>query len=267
VGWAGGAYGANPAISFVMDGPKRVDAFFTRLPILRPGEQESGDLSRVAGYWTYVPFSATELAVDVELEDSGTDAVLAISQGGEIRIDDNGRIEGAEYQARLSNGAARIAITPETAPPLAAGPYFVSVIAREAALNGKLNARVAHGLSVQAYPRAFTFVAPQGVSPAAQTFLLTNKGTETLQFEIGSNQPWLSASPGQGALAAGEAAEVSVAVSGTVPFPDTHTGKLIIKPRKESGLGGPGVLDSLESAMRDPLRFRWQRRRAAGGLA
>ena len=82
VGWSGGTYGTDPVTSLVMDGPRRVDAFFTRLPILRPGEQESGDLSRVQGYWTYVPFSATELAVDVESEDSETDAVLAISQGG-----------------------------------------------------------------------------------------------------------------------------------------------------------------------------------------
>ena len=248
VGWSGGVYGTNPVTSLVMDGPKRVEAFFTWLPILRPGEQESGDLSRVLGYWTYVPLGATELAVDVELEDSESDAVLAISQGGYIWIDDNGQIVGAEFQARSSNGTARIAITPETAPPLATGPYFVSVVAREAALNGKLNVGVARGLSVQAYPRAFTFVAPPGVDPAAQTFLLTNKGIETLHFEIGSNQPWLSASPRQGSLAAGEAAEVSVAVSGTVPFPDTHTGKLIIKSQKDSGLGGPGVLDALESA-------------------
>lgn len=52
VGWAGDAYGTNSMTSLVMDGPKRVEAFFSPHATLQPGESESGALSQAAGYWT-----------------------------------------------------------------------------------------------------------------------------------------------------------------------------------------------------------------------
>ena len=229
VGWAGAAYGTDSVTSIVMDAPKRVDAFISKLPVLQLGEQRSGDLVRVAGHWTYVPLGATELAVEVGLEDSQAKAILAVSQGGEIWIDDNGRIEGAEFRARLSNGTARIAITPETVPPLAGGPYFIRVVAAdEAESTGTLSATVASGLPVRASPRAFTFVAPEGSDPAPQTFELRNMAERQVSYLIDSDEGWLQAEPGQGVLAAGETVEITVSVNSAGVLTDSHEGNLTI---------------------------------------
>ena len=229
VGWAGGVYGTDPVTTLVMDGPKRFDALFSDLPILRSGEPESGDLSRVAGYWTYVPFGATELAVAVEMEDSEANAILAVSQGGEVWIDENGRIQGAEFQAQLSNGAAQIAITPETSPPIAAGPYFIRIVAAvEAESTGTLSTRVASGIPVRPSPRAFTFVAPEGFDPAPQTFELSNKGDGQVSYRIDSDQKWLKVVPRSGTLPVDGTAEVTVSIQSTRLPADTHTGELTI---------------------------------------
>ena len=88
MGWGGDAHGTDSMTSLVMDGPKRVEAFFSQHAILQPGESESGALSRVAGYWTYVPVGATELVVDVETQGSDAGAILAVSQAGEIWVDE-----------------------------------------------------------------------------------------------------------------------------------------------------------------------------------
>ena len=229
VGWAGSVYGTDPVISLVMDGPKRFDAVFSKLPVLQSGDQQSGDLSRLAGFWTYVPFGATELAVDVEMEDSEADAILAISQGGTIWIDDNGRIQGAEFQEQVSDGSARIAITPEVSPPIAAGPYFIRVVAAvEAESTGSLSATVARGIPVRALPRAFTFVAPEGFDPAPQTFELSNMGDGHVSYRIDSGQKWLKVVPRSGTLPVDGTAEVTVSVQSTGLPADTHTGDLTI---------------------------------------
>ena len=230
------AYGTDPVTSVVMDGPKLVNALFTDLPILRTADPQSGNLSRMRGYWTYVPFGATELAVDVEMEDSGTDAILAISQGGEIWIDENGRIEGAEFQAPLSNGSARIAITPDTVPPLAAGPYFIRLVAAgEAESTGTLKASVTPGLPVQAFPRAFTFVGAERFEVPAQTFELSNRGDEPISYRINSDQRWLKVDPRVGTLPVDGTAEVTVSVRGGDLPADTHTGELtIVRDERET---------------------------------
>ena len=236
VGWMRDAYGTDPVTSVVMDGPKLVNALFTDLPILRTADPQSGNLSRMRGYWTYVPFGATELAVDVEMEDSGTDAILAISQGGEIWIDENGRIEGAEFQARLSNGSARIAITPDTVPPLAAGPYFIRLVAAgDVESTGTLNAAVTPGLPVQAFPRAFTFVGAERFEVPAQTFELSNRGDEPISYRINSDQRWLKVDPRVGTLPVDGTAEVTVSVRGGDLPADTHTGELtIVRDERET---------------------------------
>ena len=229
VGWAGDARGSEPVTSLVMDGPKSIEAFFSRLPILQEGEPESGALSRVAGYWTYVPFGATGLAVDVEIGDLEANATLAVSQGGAIWIDDNGRIQGAEFQVSVSNGAARIAITPETSPPIAAGPYFIRVVAAsEAEFTGTLNASVASDIPVRASPRAFTFVAPEGSDPAPQTFELRNMAERQVSYLIDSDESWLQAEPWHGVLAAGETVEITVSVNSAGVLTDSHQSNLTI---------------------------------------
>ena len=249
VGWARDAYGTDPMITVVMDGPKRVDAVFSHLPILQPGEPESGELSRLAGYWTYVPVGATELAVDVEMEESEADAILAVSQGGAIEIDDNEQIQGAEFQAHVSNGAARIAITRESSPPITAGPYFIRVVAvAKARTMGTLNATVARGLPVQVFPRAFTFVSSGGFEPTAQTFELSNKGDGQVSYRIDSGQKWLKVAPRSGTLPVDGTAEVTVSVQNTGLPDDTHTGELTIvhseqdSPRDPYGLGAFGAV-------------------------
>ena len=229
VGWAGDAHGTDTMTSLVMDGPKRVDAIFSQLTMVQPGEPESGALSRVAGYWTYVPLGATELAVDVEIGDLEANATLAVSQGGAIWIDDNGRIQGAEFQVSVSNGAARITITPETSPPIAAGLYFIRVVAASGAeFTGTLDASVASDIPVRASPRAFTFVAPEGSDPAPQTFELRNMAERQVSYLIDSDESWLQAEPGHGVLAAGETAEITVSVNSAGVLTDSYQSNLTI---------------------------------------
>lgn len=229
VGWLGDAHGTDPSISLVMDGPKQVGARFTDLPILKLGVPESGALSRVRGYWTYVPLGASELAVTIEVEESATDAILAVSQGSEIWVDDRGRIQGAEYQARLSDGKAGIAVTRDSSPPVTPGPYFIRVVsAGEAESTGTLSATVRNGVPIQASPRAFTFVAPEGVDPAPQTFEFRNMSDRPLSYLVESDQAWLRVEPQQGTLGAGETAEFTAVVSSTGVLMDVYQGNLTV---------------------------------------
>jgi len=245
VGWAGDAYGTDPMTSLVMDGPKRVEAFFSPHATLQPGEPESGALSRVAGYWTYVPVGATELVVAVETERSESGAILAVSQAGEIWVDHNGGIEGAEFQASVGDGVAQIAITPETSPPLAAGPYFIRIVARpEGELTGTLSASVASDIPVRASPRAFTFVAPQGSDPAPQTFALRNMAERQVSYLIDPDEAWLQAEPRQGELAAGESVEITVSVNSAGVLTGTHQAELTVVEAVATNQQPPEVADS-----------------------
>ncbi len=229
VGWLRDAHGTDPSISIVMDGPKEIGARFTDLPILQSGTPESGDLSRARGYWIYVPLGAAELSVDIEMEDSPANAVLAVSQGSEIWIDDHGRVEGADFQAHTSGGAARISITRETSPSIKAGPYFIRVVAAGGAeLTGTLSATVRSGVPIQASPRAFTFVAPEGYDPAPQTFEFRNMSDRPLSYLVESDQAWLRVEPQQGTLGAGETAEFTAVVSSTGVLMDVYQGNLTV---------------------------------------
>lgn len=229
VGWLGDVHGTDPATTLVMDGPKQIGARFSDLPVLQPGVPVSAVLSRARGAWIYVPVGAAELVVAVEVEDSAVDTILAVSQNSEIRMDDDGRIQGAEFQARSSDGAARIEITRDSSPPIAAGPYFVAVVAaEEAETTIKLSATVGSGVPIQASPRAFTFVAPEGNEPGPQTFELRNMADRPLSYLIESDQAWLRVEPQQGTLAAGETAEFTAAVSSTGLAADIHQGNLSI---------------------------------------
>ncbi len=68
--------------------------------------------------------------------------------------------------------------------------------------------------SVSAAPTALAFAATAGgAAPAPQTVALSNPGGSSLGFAIAGNQPWLTASPAAGTLAAGGSATISVAVS------------------------------------------------------
>ena len=234
VGWSGDAYGTERSTSLVMDGPKDVEALFSysEYPILQLGVPTSGRLSRswpTWGYWVYVPLDATELTVDVEMDNPETDAVLAVSEKDEIKLDDNERIRGAEFEAQLSNGTARIAITRDSSPPLAGGPYFIRVVAPEAESKGTLSAAtVTSDIQIRASPRAFTFVAPEGHDPAPQTFEFRNMVDRPLAYLIHSDQEWLRVEPQEGTLAAGEAVEVTAIVNSTGVLTDIHQGNLTI---------------------------------------
>ena len=243
VGWLRDAHGTDPSISIVMDGPKEVGARFTDLPILQPGAPESGNLSRVRGFWIYVPFAAAELSVDVELDDSATDAILAVNQESKIWVDDRGRIEDADFQAPVSDGSARIAISRETSPSIKAGPYFIRVVAADdAPAAGTLTATVASGIPIRASPRAFTFVAPEGNNPATQTFELRNMGDRRRSYLIHADRSWLRVEPQEATLGAGETVEVSVMASSTGLPMDIHQAKLSIVDAEGMYEQGTGVL-------------------------
>lgn len=170
---------------------------------------------------------------------------MAVSQAGEIWVDDNGGIEGAEFQASVGDGAAQIAITPETSPSLVAGPYFIRVVARpEAEFTGTLSVSVASDIPVRLSPRAFTFVAPEGSDPAPQTFALRNVAERQVSYLIDPDEAWLQAEPRQGALAAGESVEITVSVNSAGVVTDTHQASQTIVEAVATHEQPPDVLDS-----------------------
>ena len=70
--------------------------------------------------------------------------------------------------------------------------------------------------------------------PAPQVVRLTNEGSAPLQYMIDSDQSWLSVSPSNGSLPSGARAEIEVSTLRAGVWPDTHRGRLTIKPAGQS---------------------------------
>ena len=231
IAWAGDAYGVDPVTTVVMDYPKRAAAVISDRPVLEPGAAASRDLG--AGYWIRLPVGATELAIDVGAV-SPLDAVLTVHQYP-IRIFQDGRPVGpADFETPVRAGAARLVITRSSSPPLAPGPSFVRLVPTGSRasgvrdVRGRLTATLTTGPEVEIFPKALTFVAPEGIRPAAQTVALHNVADRPVSLDIASDRNWLLVKPRQLTIAAGATAEVAIGTRHPGGTPDTHGGKLIV---------------------------------------
>jgi astacin len=219
VAWTEGASGTDPVTTVLTDHPKVLRAIFSADPVLEDGRTEEVDLSTGTerGFWFNVPFGATSLAVDLMME-AGMDGTLSIRQGGQ---------GVAHFREELLGGAAKLVITPESTPPLTAGPYHIAA-SGAAGARGEIGVAVSRGAPVKAFPRAFSFVSVGGLQPPAQSFELRNMADRQLSYRIASDQGWLTVHPAEVHLGAGRKTEITVQPRWLPGQPDTYSADLTI---------------------------------------
>ena len=168
------------------------------------------------GYRVNVPPGATRLKVSMITQPGGVDVDLHMRLG-EDPILSRGRVV-SHHSSTGPGGRESITITPESHPPLESGTYFVALViwtagvAVEGTLTAELDAPPVPVPEISISTPAFTFTAEQGMNPPPQTFDIRNSGDGTLNYQIASDQPWLSASPNQGS-STGEAATIQVSIN------------------------------------------------------
>ena len=111
-------------------------------------------------------------------------------------------------------------------------------------------------------------VATIGGSQSAQ-FLLTNPGTGMLDWTAASDRGWLTASPGDGAVASGATALVTATVTGSSLAPGSYTGALTFRDPAalNSPLALPVTVDVLPALALKPGSPRTGLSGAYGSLA
>ena len=219
VAWTEGASGTDPITTVLTDHPKVLRAIFSADPLLVEGRAEQVDLSTGTErrFWFNVPFGAKRLAVNLDME-TATSGTLAARQGGQ---------GVAHFREELSGGTAELVITPESTPPLAAGPYHI-VVSGSAGARGEIVVAVSRSAPVKAFPRAFSFVSVGGLQPPAQTFELRNMADGQLSYRIASDQDWLTVHPTEVNLGAGRKTEITVQPRWLPGQPDTYSADLTI---------------------------------------
>ena len=183
------------------------------------------------GYRMVVPEGATRLVVSLATATAGANVDLYLQHGSEPTLF-RGRIV-ADYSSTQFGGRELIVVTPTASPPLQAGTYFIALVlwTTGVEVTGTLTAKVtapdANPPQIDVSVPAFTFTAEEGMNPSPQTFEIRNMGGETLNYQVATNQPWLSVSPEQGS-SAGEADTIEVSVNIDGLQPGTHEGTITV---------------------------------------
>ncbi len=185
-----------------------------------------------------VPPGATELTVRLKTDMTSTDLDLYVNHGSDIVLS-NGRVI-SDYSSTGPGGVESIVITPNSRPPLMAGTYFIGFVIWTTGVpsSGTITATVEApdvpvpeiSISVP----AFTFTAPEGMNPPPQSFDVRNSGDGTLNFEVRTDQPWLSVSPDQGS-SMGEDVPIEISVNAGDLEPGTFEGSVTVS---EAAMGG-----------------------------
>ena len=227
VTWLGDLSGNENPKSLLMDSHKWVRAIFLdsqsfesdRLISRKPVEWLSGPGSRPSlgynGYWISVPTGATQLAIHLVTATQGADVDLYANReyrpGGPTRIlgENNEEIVGyaSQYLSTGPGGNESITITPESSPPLGPGLYFIAINVRTAGVRvkGTLTAEVnvsesaiSATVPVFGFPASLLTKTVKGENPPPQALEIRNSGGGTLDYQITTDQSWLSVSPNHG---------------------------------------------------------------------
>ena len=251
VSWLGDLSGSENPKSLLMDSPKRVGALFVHWRDFRPGKIVPGktiplrfgsSFDSRSDYWIVVPQGATKLDVQLETDNLrgaidlhahyGSPPPAAYSTGSLV-----------QYESTHSSiGTSRnksIIITPESSPPLRPGPYFIKVHQRTPTghTQGKLrvNLTVVEAEIAATAPyygiRASLITTREGEVPPSQILELRNSGRGTLDYEIATDQPWLSVSPDQGS-AREETDIIEIRADPMAMEPGTFEGEITITERQ-----------------------------------
>ena len=259
VSWIGDLSGAENPQSLLMDSHKWVRAYFldehtfesSRLtsgkpfPLLSgPG---AGSEDGYSGYWIDVPPGATQL--DIHLVTTTPNADVDLYANRDIRpraMFDTNNDEIAGYESPYSStgpgGDETITITPASNPPLEPGPYFIAVHVRTQGV--RVNRTLTADVTVsegEIAARVSTFGIPaslittiEGETPAPQSLEVRNSGRGTLDYEIATDQPWLSVWPDQGS-SVGETDTVEITVDPANLEPGAYEGIITISERQPAG--------------------------------
>ena len=217
VSWLGDFSGSETPKSFIMDSPKKVKAFF--LPLANYSRERlvdgrSSQLSFSMGrHWIVVPSRATRLEIHIVNSTPNRPLDLYINYDiwpSEILSSNNTRIVGYEsqYSFELSDRSQSIMITPYSDPSLKPGVYFIIVhdLANGGRIGGRITAEVtASNSEIAVNVPGFRFPASlittqEGESLAPQMLEIRNAGRGILNYQIATDQPWLSVYPNQGSV-------------------------------------------------------------------
>ncbi|MDE0435497.1 MAG: M12 family metallopeptidase [Bryobacterales bacterium] len=259
VSWLGDLSGTENPQSLLMDFHKYVRAFFIVEHSYESAQLTSGKpfhlffgpgSSHPEGYniyWIDVPRGATQL--EIRLVTSTPSAEVDLYASRDIRprtmIDENTEeIVGyvSQYSSTGPGGDETITITPASSRPLEPGQYFIAVHARKQGLSvqGSLTAEMTVSESVIA-AKIPHFDIPvslittmEGETPPPQILEIRNSGRGTLDYQISTDQPWLSVWPDQGS-SAGETETVEITVDPANIEPGAYEGTITISDRQLAG--------------------------------
>ena len=256
VTWIGDVSGTENPKSLLMDSSIWVKAFFLdsqrfesdRLIFREPVEWLFGPGTArphgYNGYWINVPRGATQLTIHLVTATQDADVDLYANRElypsgpRRIRGENNEEIIGykSQYLSTGPGGNESIMITPESSPPLEPGPYFIAINVRTAGVRvkGTLTAEVNVSESAISanvphfgFPASLLTKTVKGENPPPQDLEIRNSGGGTLDYQITTDQSWLSVSPDQGS-SMGETDTVEIAVDPANLEPGAFEGAITI---------------------------------------
>ena len=259
VSWQGDLSGTENPQSMLLDSHKLVRAFFLDEHAFDSAKLTSGKPFNLLfgpgsartegynGYWIDVPRGATQLDIRLVTTTQGAEVDLYASR--DIRpsamFDENtNELVGYEslYSSTGPGGNETITITPASSPPLRPGPYFIAVHVRTQGVRVRRTLTASLTVSeaeIAAEVPAFGIPASlittiEGEIPAPQILEIRNSSRGTLNYQIATNQPWLSVRPDQGS-SAGETDSVEITVDPANLEPGTFEGATTITERPPAG--------------------------------
>ena len=259
VSWLGDLSGTKNPQSMLMDSNKWVRAFFLDEETYKSAKLTSGkpfnllfgpggaSVEGYNGYWIDVPRGATQL--DIRLVTPMPNADIDLYANRDIRPSamygaNNEGLIGYEsqYSATGPGGDKTITITPASNPPLEPGPYFIAVHLRTQGV--RVNRTLTADVTVseeEIAAKAPHFGIPaslittqEGETPAPQNLEIRNSGRGTLDYEITTDQPWLTVWPDQGS-SAGETDTVEITADPSNLEPGAYEGIITISERQPAG--------------------------------
>lgn len=200
------------------------------------------------GYWIFVPRGATQLDILLATSTPGADGDLYASRDvwpSAVFDENSNELAGYEsqYSAAGPGGNKTITITPVSTPPLEPGPYFIAVHVRAqgVGIEGTLTAdvtvseeEIAANVPAFGIP-ASLITAWEGESPPPQSLEIRNSGRGTLDYQIATDQSWLSIRPDHGS-SAGETDTVEITVDPTNLEQGTFEGTITITEHQPAGI-------------------------------
>ena len=259
VSWSVDLSGTENPQSLLMDSHKYVRAFFidehrynfAQLTSGKPFNLLYGPGSSYPegynGYWIDVPQGATQL--DIRLVTSTPGAEVDLYANRDIRpnaVFDENTEEIVGYKSLFSStrpgGDETITITPASSHPLEPGPYFIAVHVRKqgVSVEGSLTAKVTASESeiaanIPHFDVPVSLITTmEGETPPLQILEISNSGRGTLDYQISTDQPWLSVWPDQGS-SAGETDTVEITVDPANIEPGAYEGTITISDRQPAG--------------------------------